>query len=289
MPYPNFLGIGAMKGGTTWLDRNLRAHPKIWLPPVKELRYFEKHMMIPPKTPLHALFHKRYRNTVRLRKLTQPSVRKEVLSDPLWACRYFFGRKTDRWYASLFQPQEGQIAGEISPDYAKLDEETVKHVHDLMPNLKILFLLRNPIERAWSHILWDFCGGDGPHNLGTLDLEACKKHATSRSSRVRGEYTKTLRVWETYYPRERMFVGFFEEMRDTPEELLKKIEQFLGVSEFVPESVRRKINENPGPEMPPELKKHLAVIYSEELDALAKRFGGITEKWRYEALSMREK
>lgn len=36
-----FMCIGAQKSGTTWLHRQLRNHPQIWLPPVKELHYFD--------------------------------------------------------------------------------------------------------------------------------------------------------------------------------------------------------------------------------------------------------
>jgi hypothetical protein len=39
--YPNFIGIGAQKSGTTWLSRNLGLHPEIWIPSVKEVHYFD--------------------------------------------------------------------------------------------------------------------------------------------------------------------------------------------------------------------------------------------------------
>src|ERR1700759_3980060 len=44
--YPDFLCIGAQKAGTSWLDRNLRRHPKLWLPPMKELQFFS-HLYLP--------------------------------------------------------------------------------------------------------------------------------------------------------------------------------------------------------------------------------------------------
>jgi hypothetical protein len=40
---PDFLGIGAPRAGTTWLDRNLRAHPDLYLPDYKELHYFDRY------------------------------------------------------------------------------------------------------------------------------------------------------------------------------------------------------------------------------------------------------
>ena len=39
---PDFIGIGAQKAGTTWLHRNLQAHPEIWMPTEKELHYFDE-------------------------------------------------------------------------------------------------------------------------------------------------------------------------------------------------------------------------------------------------------
>ena len=40
--FPDFIGIGAQKAGTTWLHRNLQAHPGIWMPKEKELHYFDE-------------------------------------------------------------------------------------------------------------------------------------------------------------------------------------------------------------------------------------------------------
>lgn len=38
---PQFLCIGAQKAGTTWLDQQLRAHNSVWLPPMKEVHFFD--------------------------------------------------------------------------------------------------------------------------------------------------------------------------------------------------------------------------------------------------------
>ena len=42
-PLPDFLGIGAQKAGTTWLHDNLSCHPELYLPPEKEIHYFDQH------------------------------------------------------------------------------------------------------------------------------------------------------------------------------------------------------------------------------------------------------
>jgi len=68
--YPDFLGIGAQKAGTTWLHLNLRRHPGVWLPPVKELQYFNE---------IYVRRHRRwmvpYRKKHGLRRYTTTSTR----------------------------------------------------------------------------------------------------------------------------------------------------------------------------------------------------------------------
>src|SRR5262245_10957802 len=52
---PDFLCVGAQKGGTTWLYWQLDSHPDFWMPPVKELHYFDKpkrtNRVRPPRRP----------------------------------------------------------------------------------------------------------------------------------------------------------------------------------------------------------------------------------------------
>jgi hypothetical protein len=52
---PDFLIIGAQKSGTTWLDRNLRLHPDLWLPPEKELHFFDFPPWMPWRSAMRAV------------------------------------------------------------------------------------------------------------------------------------------------------------------------------------------------------------------------------------------
>jgi len=58
--FPDFLGIGAQKSGTTWLYQNLAAHPQIWMPPVKELHYLDhKPKPLPVRLVSRKNFHRK--------------------------------------------------------------------------------------------------------------------------------------------------------------------------------------------------------------------------------------
>ena len=55
------------------------------------------------------------------------------------------------WYARQFRPAGGRLAGEASPSYALLPVRTIRLIRDLLPDLKLIYLMRNPVPRAWSH------------------------------------------------------------------------------------------------------------------------------------------
>ena len=156
--YPDFIGIGAQKAGTTWLYRNLRAHPQIHMPH-KEVHYFDRKIH-DRSNALTRLLGKReadaqWRQHVK-RALTR-TIKKRAPKDVAWIYRYYMkSYDDDGWYASLFEPGKGEVAGEITPAYSALDRDGVARVHELMPEARIVFFMRNPIERVWSHAVMSF-------------------------------------------------------------------------------------------------------------------------------------
>jgi hypothetical protein len=140
MPLPDFIGIGAQKAGTTWLYSALSAHPQIWTTPKKEIHYFDR-------SP-------DWRDP-KIEKFKKARGGRSRLETWHWYRKYSRLPRNDRWYASLFRPGRNQIAGEITPDYYVMDKAKVSRVHDTLPDTKLLFFMRNPIERAWSHAFMD--------------------------------------------------------------------------------------------------------------------------------------
>ena len=118
---PDFLCIGAPRSGTSWLYEVLSRHPALWLPPIKELHYFDE--------PSGS---KRYYSYLRMR-----------LTSGLWMNRpfsrfdlpYFFGRRDDAWYCRSVRARAppGLITGEITPAYSTLEESDLVHLRRLNP------------------------------------------------------------------------------------------------------------------------------------------------------------
>ncbi len=279
--FPDFLIIGAQKAGTTWLHRNLQAHPQIWMPKEKELHYFDE--KLGAKTSLRSklwgerAMDERWRRQVR-RQMGRYS--KFSASDIAWDLKYFLGSWNDRWYASLFTQGAGKTVGETTPDYSVLGRVQIAHVHDIMPEAKIIFLMRNPIERAWSQSLMDV----RERNLEDVSEEEFRGHFESKRSRMFTDYARTLENWGAFFAPEQIFVGFLEDIHFYPNRLLARAYRFLGVDPSADYRViRRKIHSRDVETMPTRLAAGLAGSYLEDATALEERFGGYASFWRYSA------
>jgi Sulfotransferase family len=150
------------------------------------------------------------------------------LEDIRWSARYLLVTPSDRWYLSLFAPGQGRVTGEITPAYSLLDAQTVARVRQLLPDAKILFLMRNPVERAWSHALMEVGRPGARSDRRSDDL---LRHFESEGSRLRTDYARTLDIWSAEYGQERVFAGFLEDVHFHPERLLRAVCTFLTIEE----------------------------------------------------------
>ena len=282
MTFPDFIGIGAQKAGTTWLHRNLQAHPGIWMPREKELHYFdekiEQHGWVFSRLIGKRPVDKRWRRQfgARLRKASKERSRQNLA----WDLRYFFGRPDDGWYSSLFEQGRGRVTGEATPDYAILEEKTIAHVHGLMPDAKIIFMMRNPVERPWSAM--EMRLRIRGHQVHEVKDRKFYRRFDNKGSRLRTHYLRTLESWGSYYPEEQVFVGFLEDVSFFPRELLRSLYEFLGVDPSVERAdATRKIHSGSRDTIPTRFAVFLARAYHEETRALHERFGGYASFWLY--------
>ena len=221
--FPDFLIIGAQKAGTTWLHRNLQAHPKIWMPKEKELHYFDEKIKLEGglwsrlrgDRPADWRWRRQFRS--RFRRLPQ----KWSWGDLAWDLGYFFKTPNDEWYASLFEPGKGKITGEATPEYAILEKDTIAHVDELMPRAKIILLMRNPIERTWSAM--DMLLRLRGQSVDEVKDRKFYRRFDNKGSRAKTDYLRTLENWGSFYPEEQIFVGFLEDVNFFPAQLLESL------------------------------------------------------------------
>lgn len=184
---PNFLVIGAEKSGTTWLYNKLREHPEIYLPLTKECHFFNKY-------------------NSNLKEI-------DNFSNLGW-----------NWYQRFFDkiPKEAKAFGEITPMYI-CDPVAPERIAKGLPNVKLIYILRNPIERAYSHYWMALRKGHVERSFESVVAE--------KDPRIiqRGKYAEQLEKYYKLFPKKNIR-GFVHELFfDNPHEGLKSIYDFLGL------------------------------------------------------------
>lgn len=280
MTGPTFLGIGAQKAGTTWLYRGLELHPDIWLPPVKELHFFDERMRFPEpgfhnihRTHGPARRWRRQLHNERRRRRRVETIDEAERRNREWCSRYFFGTPSLDWYRSLFADHDH--SGEVTPEYAALDAETIETVVTALPDIRVVYLLRNPIEREWSAALMATRSG----NRQPDDV--------LRQNRRHVRYSDNIDRWSGALPPGRLYVGFTEDLRTHPEALMADVVTFIGAD---PRQARVPVgrpNSGGATSIPGHLATALADELFEEIDRIARRFGGPAKSWRRSAQWLR--
>jgi sulfotransferase family protein len=178
------------------------------------------------------------------------------------------------------------IAGEITPSYLYW-KPAMERIHDYNPRIKLVILLRNPIDRAFAH--WNMQRFKDREPLDFLDAlkEEPRRIAqplTLESRRFayvdRGFYSDQLERVFKFFPREQVKIMKFEKFRDRKQETLDDVFKFLDLKSL--RGVRDK-DRNVVPyerAMTPEERKYLAEVFAAEIGKLEKMLGWDLKDWR---------
>lgn len=266
---PDFLYIGAPRTGSTWLYLNLQRHPDVWVPPCKSIIYF------------HPRFQ-RYR-LKKLRRFWQEALLNGDRNTRAWY-RSYFARPfvDDRWYLSLF-PQ-GRIAGEVAEAYCSLPRDRVQKIHRLLPVVKIIFTLRNPVERALSQAKLGLISRQN-RRIDEVSDDEFVAHIDRPGSQARSRYSQTLDTWNSFFSNEQFLILFYDDLVQDPQSYLSEICRFLGVQfrrDYFEETMNTTAYKSIDSSLPPSVVKHAARTYRTEVEKLAARFGGFARQWQRE-------
>lgn len=203
-PAPNFLVVGAPRAATTSLHYYLAQHPDVCMSTIKEPNFF--------------LFDQ------------EGDGRPFVVDDPRITAKSV---RKPAAYAKLFT-RPATAVGEASPLYL-YTEQTPGLVARTLPDVRIIAILRDPVERALSHFtyMWDGSAddvidgfaaaveterplADSPYRPGTHHLRL-------------GRYAAQLRRWEAVVPRDRLLVLDYRELTGSAPAAMRQVSEFLEV------------------------------------------------------------
>jgi hypothetical protein len=264
---PDFLCVGAQKAGTTWLYHQLNSHPDFWMPPIKELHYFNQ--MSHSRHPDQAIWRKAPARDERDRFFF--AAMDALCSTP------FIDRQR---YGRLFAPKGELLSGDVTPVYSIVPEEMIIAIMDYFPALKIIFIARDPVERAWSALSMGVRGGGlSPFDVRNPDVVI--QHLFHPDILCRSFPSLTVARWRRHVPAEQMRIYFFDDLVTDPARLRTEIIVFLGGD---PKKARaradQKIKEDTNkPSLTAEVRNHLGRFFARELRTCAIELGGAAREW----------
>jgi len=176
---PNYLVIGVARGGTSWIAKNLEFHPEVFMPPQKELHFFDRNY-----------------------------------------------EKGIVYYKKQFKNRKEKMIGEATPAYLYF-EHIPKLIKKHLPDVRLIVTLRDPVDRAFSHYL----------NLKAKAIRSGNKNYESFEKKIKitpriideGFYYNLLNRYYKFFTKEQILILLFDDLRNDPINLLRKIYSFLEV------------------------------------------------------------
>jgi hypothetical protein len=203
--FPNLFIVGAMKAGTSSLHEYLNQHPQIFMSRMKEPQYFAPHIT---RWGQH------------------------------WGQGALFPEPGIDWYLKLFsEAGDAKYAGESSVSYTARPwvVDCEMRIHKFNPMAKIIYLMRDPIERAISHY-WHFVV-DGREDRDMLVAFQRREEYVTRS-----DYAMQLRPYLKTFGHEQVFTLTLENLQNDPNGVFRRLFTWMGVNPDVPIDTRERFN-----------------------------------------------
>ncbi len=313
-----FIGIGAQKAGTTWLNDTLLKYENVATPHIKELHYFDVKWLDKDINPV-VIYKSRAKelqkisekvsqviqdkcNTLMLEEnqRTDSKDKKRIFDDSYLSsfklknkCERIIDLanvlsiKNDRDYIDYLAKigLYKDIVGEISPSYSLLPIESFSHIKTLIPHAKIIFLMRDPIDRFISQLKFK---GKRHASRGLKEYDVLgnfEKMLNEETFISRSDYEVVIEKIQKIFNPDYILILFYEKLLDenTVGEY-RKIESYLGLKEKEEDEILSwkdvRLNETKKIEIPDMLKRKAGVKFKGVYDYIFEHFEEVPQRWR---------
>lgn len=270
MSLPSFLVIGAQKAGTSWLWVALRQSPHVWMPPVKELHFFD-HLFVP-----------------QVRSWTQHHIRGAIDKALKWHVErphghldYEFIRYmcdlasnqvfTEAWYRRAYSRpgSAGKVLGDITPEYSTIGPDGIAYIKSLMPDVKIVYIIRDPVSRALSQVRMSF---DRKHIVAPSPTQWQEQIAAWDVSQ-RGDYATYIPQWRAAFPDSQLLFLPYKQLEREPSKTLAEVERFINATPYADyKDLSSRVHSTKPVPTPPEVAADLRHRFAAQYDFLGKQF-----------------
>jgi hypothetical protein len=224
----------------------------------------------------------------------------EVFVPPRKETHYFtrsFDTQSLASYASIFADGQDAVRGEITPSYSQLRLDRIRCIRDIMPDVRLIFVLRNPIDKVWSAARRVMGRLSERMKVSLQEIDDAEFHdyfhkewAYRPERNMAGyyepgllecHYLKAIDNWTSVFPAQQLLVMFFEEISLDPQGFMTKVCKHINASPHVDwgDDFAAKVNTNPEHDLPQRFRIYLQDLYRDEITALHERFGQPVKPW----------
>ena len=268
---PGFLCIGAQKAGTSWLWTQLKQHPDIWMPPIKELHFFDHNYC--PENRSWTTWH------IQTHVLSCIKWHISVYDKPDFAyLHYLAGLAKDKmfteaWYKRAFMRPvaRGKLLGDITPEYSTLPQEGVEYVKQYLGEIKIIYIIRDPMDRALSQMRMNL---QSKGDLAQLNLQELMDMANIPAIENRGNYATYIPRWLSVFDASSIKFVPFGLIKKEPDSLILEITRFLGLEDWGGyKALTQPVYSTQEVAIPDEALPHLRELCQPQYEFLNSQFG----------------
>lgn len=301
-----FICIGAQKAGTTWLDAVLQEDNRIArCPYVKEVHYFDyihvgANNLVRWRSRHCKNFFKKHSDIAKpmlsawmtggSESLAKYCRKQNIPDAQARQLHLMLSKLNDEWYSDLLKFSEGQLCSmDITPAYATVGVEGFKHMARIANQTFFLFILRNPVERAWSGLMESKknakIGIDGYINKYGQDIDLLFQQCTQFDDvKKRNNYLQTLQDIDQAGIKDNLMIRFYDDTKADPGQLINDIYKFIELpapSMAIFDSVlNTKVYSTQKSPMPPALELRLKDYFKPMVQTLHKEYFVIPRSWQ---------
>lgn len=282
--------VGATKAGTTWLYRYLHDHPQCALPAVKEAHYWDTFDAERRDAQLAA-----YRTRLREMRAAKTKAAAEGrgwqvdnldrrINEMKSLLAVLEGDRgdDDAYLAWLVKGRDtAQVVADITPNYATLSDDALARMRDLSPDTRFLYLIRDPLDRLWSHIRMQARRQRQAHEIYEKKANNILYRMLNRGQEThileRGDYPGIIRKLRRVIPDGRLLIQFAEDLFSA--EGLARVCAFLGIAP-VRSEISRPAHSGPEVVMLDKLRPRAQGLLNEHYDWVARNVGPLPQRWQ---------
>lgn len=274
-------GLGAPKAGTSWLHGYLAGHPDVFVPPLKEMHFFNS-VDSDPQVRLKKMAEKRRGVEKRLAKHGKAEVSLHDLDE----VKALIENGSDNAYLRFMQDRSdgSKVMADITPAYGLLSLERLKSMQ-AMAESRFIYLMRDPVSRLWSHVRMNAVRKLRRAGKGDVEAECHRILDKALSGKLpklqaRSDYAAVLNKLSQLEPA-RVLIAFYEDLFTN--ETVQRICDFLGIA-MKPADFATRVNEGRAPIPLAATDRVRAATYLKpQYAAVQAHMGRLPESWKQNA------